>query len=163
MECKAAKRSISGWVDGEVNSTKKLELESHLRSCLSCQKEVQACQTLNSLLWQAVSSIEPSNQFDTTFWNKVADRQRAPWFVQILNDLESLIPTPNLKQAVAFATLAFFIGNLGGAVSAMNAEVPGVDPATSIKQYSALQGYKGIPSYSLAATYLRGTELEVSK
>ena len=163
MECKTFKRNISCWVDGELKATQKVDFEEHLRGCASCQKEVETFQVLNSVLRQTVNSIEPSWQFDTVFWDKVADRQKTPWLVKLLNDLEDLIPTPNLKQAVAFATLAFFVGNFGGVVSTMRGGVSGDVSPASIRQLSALQEFNGIPAYSLAATYLKTIKSQDSK
>lgn len=163
MECKTARRNISCWVDGELKATKKSDFEGHLRNCLSCQKEAEAFQALNSILTQATDFIEPSRHFDAAFWDKVTARQKTPWFVRLLNDLEVLIPALNLKQAAVFATLAFFIGNLGGVASTMRAGLSGGASVTAIGQFSALQEFKGIPSYSLAATYLKTVEKGVSE
>ena len=65
--------------------------------------------------------------------------------------------------AAAFAILAFFIGNAGGAVSAMNVGRSQGASMISIRQFAALQEFKGIASYSLAATYLKATESGTSE
>ena len=163
MECKTIKRNISRWIDGELEATQKADIEEHLQRCVSCQKEASAFQALGPFLRQTVAPIEPSRGFDTVFWAKVNDRQRTPWLVKLLDDLEGLIPAPNLRQAAVFATIAFFIGNIGGAVSAMNAGLSEDDSMTSIGQLSKLQEFKGVPSYSLAATYITAAGSGASK
>ena len=163
MECKTVKRNISRWVDGELEATQKADIEGHLQRCVSCHKEAEAFQALNPFLRQTGDPVESSRGFDTVFWAKVAERQKTPWFAKLLNDLEALVPAPNLRRAVAFATLAFFIGNLGGVVSTMRPGVQDGGSVASLKTLSALQEFKGVPSYSLAATYLKATESGASQ
>lgn len=163
MECKSVKRSIGRWVDGELDGVLKASLEEHLRGCFSCQKEAKAFQGVSQILRQTVDSVEPSRNFDVVFWNKVSERQRTPWFTRLLKDLEVLMPVPNLRQAVVFALLAFFIGNLGGITAQMNKGAAFDVSAASVHSLSGFKEFKGIPSNSIASTYLRIIEKEVSE
>ena len=113
---------------------------------------------LDKLLKESFSTIEPSKDFERVFWRKILDRQRDPWLVRVLKDLESLVPFPTPVQAVAFMLTAFLIGGTGGAVSAMNAPVSSEAKRTSVQYLSGFHEIKGIPSSSVAAAYLKTIE-----
>ena len=110
---------------------------------------------LDKLLKGSFSTIEPSKDFERVFWQKVFERQKEPWLVRVFKDLESFIPLPTPAQAVAFVLTAFLIGGTGGAVSAMNVPADLEAKRTSVQYLSGFHEFKGIPSSSVAATYLK--------
>ena len=163
MNCKHARRNISSWLDGELKDSQKAGLEAHLRGCVSCCGESNKLKTLCQVLREDTPLIEPSKNFNTVFWSKVSGRQNIPWFTRLLGDLEVFIPAPNLRQAVTFALLAFFIGNIGGLASMLPRQVFTGSSTASLRHFSNLQEFKGLPSYSLAASYLKITEKGTSE
>ena len=110
---------------------------------------------LDKLLKESFSTIEPSKDFERVFWQKILERQKEPWFVRVLKDLESFIPFPTPVQAMAFVLTAFLIGGTGGVVSAMNVPTSLEAKRTSVQYLSGFHEFKGIPSSSVAATYLK--------
>ena len=106
-------------------------------------------------------AIEPSREFDNRFWSRVIEHQRQPWLLRLLKDLEFLIPTPNFSQAFAVLVIAFVIGGTGGFFSAFQTlRTPEQVQAQriSVQYLSGFGEFKGVPSTSVAGTYLRTTE-----
>lgn len=158
MNCKIAKKNISSWVDGELKSSDQREFEGHIANCASCQQEAESLKAFNSLLRVSAERIEPTFDFDSRFWKKAFEREKEPWFARVLKDLESLIPTPNFRQAFAVLSLALLIGGAGGAVSAMNSTNTAGRLSGGREAVQYLSGFRefgGLPSSSVAATYLR--------
>ena len=158
MNCKHQK-NIYRWADGELKDAGRPEFEKHLSACLICQKEVQALQKLNLFIRTNVVSIEPSPNFDGIFWQKVLQREKESWLSRALHRLDSLIPTPNFAQAFAILFMALFIGGTGGFVATANTFTPEQMQVrkASVKYLSGFQEFAGIPSTSVAASYLRGS------
>lgn len=161
--CGINKQDLMKWVDGELVGPKAPVIGEHLKECASCQNEAEAYRRLNVFLRTSQKNIEVSHGFETSFWAKVSERQRAPWLERLLNGLEALVPVPNLRQAVAFTVLAFFIGNMGGVVSSIGQETTVLGSPASMRHLSGLQEYKGIAPYSLAGAYLSVTKKEQTK
>ena len=113
---------------------------------------------LDKLLKESFSTIEPSKDFERVFWQKILERQKEPWFVRVLKDIESYIPFPTPSQAVAFLLVALLIGGTGGVVSAMNVPTSLEAKRTSVQYLSGFHEFKGIPSFSVTATYLKTIE-----
>ena len=155
MDCRRAKKDIHRLLDGELMDS---PLERHVAACASCQKEAQSVRAFQGLLRQARVEIQPDIGFDTIFWEKVSKRQKEPWFAGFFRELEFSIPFPTLSQAMAFVFVAFFIGGTGGAVSAMNAAAPSESKKTSVQYLSGFHEFKGVPSSSVTATYLKTIE-----
>lgn len=157
MNCKYQK-NINKWVDGELEGSLQREIESHVKSCMSCQKEVELLEKLNGLIRINAPSIEPSLNFEGQFWQKVLGREKESWLAKVLRGLDSLIPTPSFAQVFAIFLMALFIGGTGGFVATANTISPEQMQAkkASVKYLSGFQEFAGIPSTSVAASYLRG-------
>ena len=151
------------------------DLLAHVEGCLGCRKETKSIQRLNGLLEGFFSPVEPSKDFERVFWRKILERsatkapadssfgeQKEPWFVRVLKDIESLVPLPTPSRAAAFLLVAFLIGGTGGVVSAMNVPTSLEAKRTSVQYLSGFHEFKGIPSSSVAATYLKTIESEDS-
>lgn len=115
---------------------------------------------IDGALKTAPIPIELSETFEADFWKKVYARQEELWFIKLLREIESHIPTPSFAQAFAVLLIALLIGGTGGAVSVMNTITPQKieTQQTSIKYLSGFQEFKGIPSSSVAASYLKAVE-----
>lgn len=162
MKAHNNKQEIYKWLDGELKGIQKEMFETHSRTCLSCQKEIESAKTFHQLFKTASIHVEPSETFEADFWKKVYARQEKSWFTKLLRDIESHIPIPNFAQAFTVLLIALLIGGTGGAVSAMNTITPKKieTQQTSIKYLSGFQEFKGIPSSSVAASYLKLKTLE---
>lgn len=159
MNCKYRK-NIYKWVDGELKGASRNELENHLKLCVNCRKEFELIKKLNVIIRTSVSSIEPSPNFEGRFWQKVLEREKAPWLAKVLRGVESHIPVPNFAQALAVLLVALIIGGAGGVVSAMNTVMPErlEGAQTSVQYLSGFQEFKGIPSSSVTVSYLKAVE-----
>ncbi|HOJ92039.1 MAG TPA: zf-HC2 domain-containing protein [Dictyoglomaceae bacterium] len=69
MKCKEAKRLMSSYIDGEISSLKKRELEEHLEKCISCKKELLIMEDLLKNLHR-LPEISPSENFSEVVWAK---------------------------------------------------------------------------------------------
>ncbi|GEM_PF-1233773 len=158
--CRLSKQDLMKWADGELDRDQATLISGHLEGCVPCQHEVEVYRQLNGFLRAKQKDLEVSRGFETAFWEKVSERQGVPWFERLLNGLEDLLPTPNFRQAVAFAVLAFFIGNVGGIASNFGQGAIVSTPPASTKHFTGLQEFRGIAPYSLAGAYLSnlGTE-----
>ena len=165
MKTKCGKnlRDLSRWVDGELKEEEGRNFSAHIETCAFCREEAAVFRAINGVLRSAKVNIQASPGFETVFWEKIFDRQRSPWLVRFLNNLEVLIPAPNLRRAVAFSILAFFIGNMGGVVGGLGQGASTAVFPASIRHFSSMQEFKGVSSYSLAAVYLKTIEKEVSE
>ena len=112
-------------------------------------------QTLKDLLKKAYLEIEPSQAFESVFWNKIAGRQREPWYSGFLSDLEFSIPFPTAVQTASFVLVAFLIGGTGGAVSAKADNVPMEPKKQSMRYLAGYHDLKGLPVSSMAAAYFQ--------
>lgn len=157
MKAHNNKQEIYKWLDGELKGTQKEIFETHSRVCFSCRKEIESVTTFHQLFKTAPIHIQPSETFEANFWKKIYARQEEPWFTKLLRNIESHIPVPNFAQTFAVLLIALLIGGTGGAVSVMNAVTPQKlgSQQTSIKYLSGFHEFKGIPSSSVAASYLK--------
>ncbi len=69
MRCKEAKRLMSSYIDGEISSLKKRELEEHLEECINCKKELLIMEDLLKKL-HSLPEISPSENFSEVVWAK---------------------------------------------------------------------------------------------
>lgn len=165
MNCGNVQRDIYKWIEGRLERDKQGDFKSHLMKCAGCQKEVQSAKRLENLLRAGGPSIEPSPEFEANFWKKVFAREKEPWFSRLLRDFESLVPVPNFSQAFAVLLIALFVGGAGGVVSAMNTLMPErvESGRASIQYLSGFREFKGLPSSSVSASYLKAAEERVSR
>jgi anti-sigma factor RsiW len=68
---------ISALMDGELPEIEANRLRRHIRACTACSANLEAL-VQNDALIRKLPEIEPSEQFDRTFWSTVEaiDRQR---------------------------------------------------------------------------------------
>lgn len=131
---------------------------AHVEGCPECQKEAKSIERLDGLLGSSFYTIEPSKNFEQVFWQKVLERQKEPWFVRLLKELDSLIPRPSAPQMAMVALMAFLIGSTGGVVSAMNSTGSLEAERNSVQYLSGFREFKGLPTSSVAASYLKVIE-----
>lgn len=160
MKAHNDKNKIYKWIDGELRDAEKVAFETHLERCSPCQKEVDSIRTFHQLLKTAPLQIEPSETFEADFWRKIYTRQSESWFSKLLKNIESHIPVPNFAQALTVVFVALLIGGTGGGVSAMNTMTPErlEGARTSVQYLSGFQEFRGIPSSSVAASYMKAVD-----
>lgn len=142
-------------LDGEASAVVKAELNLHVEGCSACRGELRSIEAFHGVLKSDSARIEPSKDFERIFWQKVLERQKEPWFVRFLKELESLIPRPSMPQAAMVVLMAFLVGGTGGVVFAMNSTGSFEAERTSVRYFSGFSEFKGMPSSSVAASYLK--------
>ena len=81
MKCKKFERLLSPAFDGRLKKEEKEELESHLKSCLSCQMKSREYKTILNLLRKKVDS-EPKPYFWERLQTKIKERGKVtPWTI----------------------------------------------------------------------------------
>lgn len=112
-------------------------------------------QAFDWLLKSSVSKIEPSGDFEQRFWNKVLERPR-PWFQMLAGYVESLMPVPGAYQVAGVLLLSFFIGSAGGVLAVMAGPSQArIEDRQLIRYLSGFPEYQGVPSVSVAGSYLK--------
>lgn len=158
MQCHLATEKIVLLLDNELGGSEQAALEEHLTTCVSCQQEMAEMQTLQHMLRAPLPELKPSPHFETTFWQKVAERQKTsqPW--GWLKTLEAFFPIPSFTQAMALLLISLLIGGMGGIVSAAN-RLESVQAASNAPlSLSRFPEYKGLPHPSISATYMKKIE-----
>jgi hypothetical protein len=155
MKCKHQEH-INQWLEDRLASGQRAAFEIHLKECVFCKKEVMVYQKLNELLRSSIPITQPSLNFERIFWQKILEREKEPWWAKRFRDVESLIPTSS-PQVAALLFFALIIGGAGGVLSAMNTLTPEniASNRASIRYLSGFREFNGIPSPSVAASYLK--------
>lgn len=158
MNCGDSKKHIYQMLDGEAPDAVKAKLARHLEGCSVCQGELKSIEAFHTILRSPSFTIEPYKNFERLFWQKVLERQKEPWFFRLLKELDSLIPHPGMPRVAMVILMAFLVGGMGGVVSAMNSVHSPEAERTSVRYLSGFREFKGMPSSSVAASYLKSID-----
>jgi anti-sigma factor RsiW len=66
---------LSALIDGELPAPHAAAVQRHLEGCPQCRRRLEALQHGDAML-RGLSSLEPSADFDRSFWRKVDDLQK---------------------------------------------------------------------------------------
>jgi anti-sigma factor RsiW len=103
-KCSFAKK-LSSYVDGEL-ATKESELiRRHLQSCSFCQNELNRLESVDRMI-SGIRNIEPSYQFDPSFWRKIHSLKETKRKTWSFNDIILWGVKPALTGAVVVALIA---------------------------------------------------------
>ncbi len=154
MKC-LQKPEIAKWVDGELE--KSPAVQEHLETCSVCKAQLTSEQEIRNLLKAAAFSIEPSEQFEGGFWQKVNASIKEPWYRKVLAEMDALIPRRALSPAWTVLLAAVLVGGSGGFFSGL---YPGSQGRAdiSLRHITGYSDYKGLPASSVAAAYLQWIE-----
>lgn len=158
MDCRDSKKTIYQMLDGEAPDAVRAELTLHVEGCSACREESKSINVFHSVLKSNLARIEPSKGFERIFWQKVLERQKEPWFVRLLKELDSLIPRPSNPQVAMVVLTALLIGGTGGVVSARSVTGSFEAERTSVQYLSGFREFKGVPSSSVAVSYLKAID-----
>lgn len=127
MNCKDAKGHLHGYVDGELDLVRSLEMETHLQTCPDCKQEYRNLQTLRSGMREPALHYAPPARLRQSLENEISrmDRSRSPLFGRL--------PTARVGQTAGFAAMAACVclllwlvvrpGRLPGAENLLSQEV----------------------------------------
>jgi anti-sigma factor RsiW len=104
MSCELTQRFVPGYLDGELDLVRTIEMETHLKSCAACARELESQQALRdalqrgSLAYVAPAALRERIQSSLGASTAMKDPGRArAWYA-----------LPNWRWAAAFAVLAVF-------------------------------------------------------
>jgi anti-sigma factor RsiW len=104
MSCELTQRFVPGYLDGELDLVRTIEMETHLKSCAACARELESQQVLRdtlrrgSLSYAAPAALRDRIQSSLGASTTTKDPERAnAWYT-----------FPNWRWAAAFAVLAVF-------------------------------------------------------
>jgi anti-sigma factor RsiW len=104
MSCELTQRFVPGYLDGELDLVRTIEMETHLKSCAACARELESQQALRdalqrgSLAYVAPAALRERFQSSLGASTAMKDPGRArAWYA-----------LPNWRWAAAFAVLAVF-------------------------------------------------------
>jgi anti-sigma factor RsiW len=132
VSCKLTQRFVPGYVDGELDLSRTIEMETHLQVCAECARELERLQALRaalqrgSLAYAAPEGLQERIQSSL----RVSAPVETPGRVKGWNPFQYLRPLLLLRWAGAFAVLALC------AVTAWQL-LPGLRGRTSDQQLAA--------------------------
>ncbi len=91
MICRKIKRLLNAYLDKELNPQKTSLVESHLKTCLNCQKELKDFLSLKKLIGLEEKKKAPPG-FSQLLLEKI--REKRPLSLEIENLAKKLIPIP---------------------------------------------------------------------
>ena len=102
MNCKKIKKLIQLYIDQEIDSEKIQVLKEHLKTCVSCQKEVNFLTSLKKLI-SSQEKITPSQDFIAKVMEKI--RKQEILKMSLDRVAKRLIPLPLALGLVIFTYL----------------------------------------------------------
>lgn len=108
MRCSEIRRKLSAFSDGELSETVETLISEHLKSCDSCQKELEGLAQVYDIL-SVMDEVEVSPFFMTRLKQRIADQEaiRRVHFPSIEWIRRAVVPV----GATALILISFLIGN----------------------------------------------------
>ncbi len=115
MRCPKAKKILSDYLDDNLSSRKRIQLEAHLRDCPDCDAELAQLRSLNAMLQEA-GKVEVPEEYWDNYWNRLSVKLppiKAPsnWNRGILRLFRQPIPAVYALLAVLLVGLAVFFSD----------------------------------------------------
>jgi anti-sigma factor RsiW len=132
MKCKAARRSLSRYLDDELAALSRSALEVHLSQCAACRAEL----ALQRRLWSLLGAIEPleAPEILAGIERRLAEPPRRPY------SLESLRRVTGLAAAAALLAVFSLAGVWAGSSCLETLQVREFEPAMTELLSSAPAG-----------------------
>jgi len=109
MKCRKVRKNLSAYFDNQLQITDyRLQIEEHLRSCLSCQEEYNLLQRVDGLL-ERIEPIELTETFHPRLWQKIHFPRKERWFEKF----GTFFPFPLTAKIVFVLFAGIFIGTVG--------------------------------------------------
>ncbi len=77
MNCKEAHKNLLSFLDGELQSNKKVAIEQHLSSCKSCQEALAKLQGIYVGIDEEVRAVVPNAYLASKVWSKVHSKNES--------------------------------------------------------------------------------------
>jgi len=145
MRCTKAKRLISPYMDGELDSGLKQSLESHMDNCGSCRGELEGAMKLHDLFAQPVRFKAPYGFATRVMANAASDKKsRGAWIPVFAKFAETIVVLAMVGVGIISGT--FLINGAGP-------ENRGITSSFS------LEIFEPVPPGSVGNAYLAMTEV----
>lgn len=150
MRCEKIKEKLSAFIDNELDREKTSDIEKHLAECSDCNQELKIlAKTWDSLeVWE---KIEPSDNFEARFWQRVRERElRQPLFQRLFT---KAIPVPTTVIILVIGLLGgIYLGNI---VYPKENKVSGDESLSSGKEnFLYLDNFEDFPPESVGGVYI---------
>ena len=158
MKC-LRKSDIAKWLDGELGDNPLVT--EHLDSCASCRSELESAKRVIDLVRASAYSFEPSDSFESGFWQKVNASIKEPWYRSFLEGMEGLVPRLAFSPVLTVLMAAMLVGGSGGILTGLRS-MDNQETGISLRHVTGYSDYKGLPASSVAAAYLQWSERKSS-
>jgi len=149
MECKRAKRKLSAYLDSELSDREMLEIEEHLKDCVSCMQEKKSILASLNLIDKSIPAIEPSPYFWTKLKHQILQREEKKSLKTRI--LGCLTYKPATVAAVAAVVVGLLLGNFLGKTLYLGEEKTKETAYAEALNLGALDDF---PSGSIGEAYL---------
>jgi anti-sigma factor RsiW len=110
MKCRHAKKMISQYVDDELSPSRKRDIESHLRSCVSCRDALEEVRALHALFSSAERFPAPQGFATRVLAN--LDEREAPQIPSLFGFRPLIFRAAQVALALVVMTIGIVSGNL---------------------------------------------------
>ncbi|MFQ5835715.1 MAG: anti-sigma factor family protein [bacterium] len=149
MRCKKIERRLERYLGGELKQQQVNQVKQHLNQCNKCRQEVDLLAQTSAVLrtWEG---IEPSDDFEARFWQRIA-----------LEERQLLTPGSLGQLARIFSPVAIIAALIIGGLALSNFVKKNFSSETinlAEKRYltsSALDSFQNIPPGSLTEVYIK--------
>lgn len=104
MRCREVKRLLSSYIDGEISTDKRQEIEEHLSYCIDCKRELIILEKIIKEIHN-IPEILPSDDFSEKVWIKYISKK------DISSNLNFKKLLLLLGAAAIFISVVFIIRN----------------------------------------------------
>ncbi len=108
MDCRAIKKMIPIYLDGELQPQENQSVKDHLAGCPACQRELEAFNESWDMLGE-LGDIEPQPGFVGRFWTRLSCEQS--WQERFWQGLSESFSKRRLVPALATACVVVIVGS----------------------------------------------------
>ena len=122
MSCQDYRQLMTGYIDGELPDAQRRELESHLRACEACTRELEEFVAIKENLTM-IKFKEPSDAELERYWGRVYNRleRGVAWILFSLGAIvvlcwgafkmiEEIIQDPNISLVLKIGVVSLVVG-----------------------------------------------------
>ena len=122
MSCQDYRQLMTGYIDGELSDAQRRELESHLRACEACTRELEEFVAIKENLTM-IKFKEPSDAELERYWGRVYNRleRGVAWILFSLGAIvvlcwgafkmiEEIIQDPNISLVLKIGVVSLVVG-----------------------------------------------------
>ncbi|HLK36341.1 MAG TPA: zf-HC2 domain-containing protein [Polyangiaceae bacterium] len=105
-ECRGRARALGSFLDGELEASRLVEIDEHLRGCATCREEVQLLRAMRGSIKKVVRAPAPGGLRDRIANAMTAERGRSDWPGDAGSEGDSASGSSSWRTMVPLATAA---------------------------------------------------------